>query len=200
MIEQQINLYQDQFRDKKTLISAGQLGVLLVLVVIGMAVYSLLIHNDLEDAREFNQVLKERQVSIADELNSANAEMAKLLADTRMDEQISGISREISARRRVLNFVDANQFGSGEGFSPYLVSLSNLHMNNVWLDEIRFAENYIRLHGSALDAELVPEYFDQFGGEAVFVGRRFEVFQLERDANTDWKVDFEIASREVINE
>ena len=200
MIDQQINLYQDQFRDKRTLISAGQLSTLVVLVVIAMAAYSLLIQMELQEAREFNQVLKDRQVSIADELNSANAELTKLLADNRMDDEISGVKREISARRKVLNFVDANQFGSGEGFSLYLVSLSNLHIKNVWLDEIRLAENYVRLHGSALNAELVPEYFDQFGDEPVFEGSRFEVFQLERDQNTDWKVDFEIASRETINE
>ena len=200
MIEQQINLYQDQFRNKQTLVSAGQLATLVVLVVIGMVVYSLFIQMELDEAKAYNLALKDRQQRIADELNSANAELNRLLADNRMDEEIAGVSRDISARRKVLNFVDSNQFGSGEGFSSYLVSLSNLHTDNVWLNEIMLADNYVRIHGSALDAELVPVYFDRFSEESVFEGSRFDIFKLERDENADWKVDFEIATREALDE
>ena len=200
MIEQQINLYQDQFREKKTLVSAGQLATLVILVAIAMVAYSLFIQMEYDKASDYNFALKDRQQRIAEKLNSANAELSKLLADNRIDEEIAGVSREIGARRKVLNFVDSNQFGSGEGFSSYLVSLSNLHTENVWLDEIMFADNYVRIHGSALDAELVPVYFDRFSEESVFEGKRFDVFKLERDENTDWKVDFEIATREVPGE
>lgn len=200
MIEQQINLYQDRFRDKKRLVSAGQLASLVAIVVIGMVAYSLFIQMKFDEAKTYNLTLKDRQQNIAEELTSANAELSKLLADNRMDERIAGVSREISARRKVLNFVDSNRFGSGEGFSSYLVSLSNLHTDNVWLDEIMLAENYVRIHGSALDAELVPAYFDRFSEESVFEGNRFDVFKLERDENTDWKVDFEIATREALGE
>lgn len=200
MIEQQINLYQDRFRDKKRLVSAGQLASLVAIVVIGMVAYSLFIQMKFDEAKTYNLTLKDRQQNMAEELTSANAELSKLLADNRMDERIAGVSREISARRKVLNFVDSNRFGSGEGFSSYLVSLSNLHTDNVWLDEIMLAENYVRIHGSALDAELVPAYFDRFSEESVFEGNRFDVFKLERDENTDWKVDFEIATREALGE
>ena len=200
MIEQQINLYQDRFRDKKTLMSAGQLISLVVIVVIGMAAYSLFMQMEFDEAESNNLALKDRQQNMAEELDSVNAELTKLLADNRIDNQITGVAREISARRKVLNFVDSNQFGSGEGFSPYLVSLSNLHTDNVWLDEITLANNYVRIHGSALDAELVPVYFDRFSGETVFEGNRFDVFKLERNEGTDWKVDFEIATREALGE
>ena len=200
MIEQRINLYQERFRERKLLLSAAQLGVLVIVGLVGIAIWSFLIQTDLDEATRLNLTLKERQSSISDELNAANAELTKLLADNRMDEEIAGVSREISARRKVLNFVDANQFGSGQGFSSYLVSLSRLHIDNLWLDEIRLAENYLRIHGSALDAELVPVYFDRFSEEVSFQGNRFDVFELERNDTTNWKVDFEIATSEALNE
>jgi len=196
VIEQQINLYQHQFRDKRTLVSAAQLAALVVLVTISMAAYSLFMQMEFDEAKAHNISLMDRQQGIADELKIASAELSRLLADNRMDEEIAGVSREISARRKVLNFVDSNQFGSGEGFSPYLVSLSNLHTENVWLDEIMLADHYVRIHGSALDAELVPAYFDRFSEESVFKGSRFDIFKVDRDKNTDWKVDFEIATHE----
>jgi len=200
MIEQRINLYQDRFRERRLLLSATQLGALVIVSLVGIAIWSFFLQTDFEDARRLNLTLKERQTSISDELNAVNAELTKLLADNRMDEKIAGVSREISARRKVLNFVDANQFGSGQGFSSYLVSLSRLHIDNLWLDEINLAENYLRIHGSALDAELVPIYFDQFSEEIAFQGNRFDVFELERDENTSWKVDFEIATSEALDE
>lgn len=200
MIEQRINLYQDRFRDKRTLISAGQLVTVFLLVLAGLAVLGFFMQRDLDQAQAFNQTLKARQQTIATELESANAELQRLLADNRMGEQIASVSREISARRKVLNFVESNQFGSGEGFSSYLLSLSNLQVENIWLNEIKLAEGYVRIQGSALAAEQVPVYFDRFSDESIFEGNRFDIFKLERDENADWKIDFEIATREVINE
>ncbi len=200
MIEQRINLYQERFRERRLLLSATQLGVLVIVSLVTIAIWSFLVQTDLDEATRLNLTLKERRSTITDELNAANAELTKLLADNRMDEEIAGVSREISARRKVLNFVDANQFGSGQGFSSYLVSLSRLHIDNLWLDEIRLAENYLRIHGSALDAELVPVYFDRFSEEVAFQGNRFDVFEVERDDATTWKVDFEIATSEALNE
>ena len=200
MIEQRINLYQDRFRQRMLLLSATQLGALVVVSLLGIAIWSFLLQTELDDAKRLNVNLKERQASIADELNAANAELSKLLADNRMDEDIAGVSREISARRKVLNFVDANQFGSGQGFSSHLVSLSRLQIDNLWLDEITLAENYLRIHGSALDAELVPIYFDRFSEEVSFQGSRFDIFEVARDEATSWKVDFEIATSEALSE
>lgn len=200
MIEQQINLYQDRFHEKKTIMSAAQLATLVVIIVVTMLGYSLHLQRELDTAEATNITLKQQRESLGDELNLASAELNRLLADTRVDDRIIDASREIRARKRVLDFVDENQFGSGRGFSDYLISLSNLDIENVWLDEIKLAENYVRIHGSSLSAELIPTYFDRFSEESIFKGNRFDIFRLDRDQASDWKVDFEIATREVLND
>ncbi|MCP3688864.1 MAG: hypothetical protein GY784_10660 [Gammaproteobacteria bacterium] len=200
MIEQRINLYQERFRKKKLLLSAAQLISLVVLSLASITIWNYILQTDMDEATALNAALKSRQASIADELNKANASLTQLLADNRMEQKITAISRDISSRHRVLSFVDANQFGSGQGFSPYLESLSRLHIENVWLNEIKLAEHYVRIQGSALDAGLVPAYFDRFSEEAVFEGSRFDLFQLERQSSSDWKVDFEIATSVVSGE
>lgn len=200
MIEQQINLYQDRFKQKRLILSAAQVMGLTIICLLGMAVWSYVMEAELDAALRLNVTLQERQKSISDELNAANAELTQLISDNRIDNEISGVTQEITARRRVLSFVDANQFGSGKGFSDYLVSLSNLHVENLWLDEITLAENYLRIHGSALNAELIPMYFDRFSEESIFKGNRFDIFQVERAESTDWKVDFEIATSETLDE
>ena len=200
MIEQQINLYQDRFRQKRQLLTARQISLLLIIVVLGMTVYSINLRIEMDRALSASLAIKQQQQTVAKELAAANAELVKLLADTRFDNQITDVSREIRARKKVIDFVNDNSFGSNQGFSRYLVSLSNLHMENIWLNEIKLAGNYVRIQGSSLSEELVPGYFDQFSEEGVFAGNRFDVFRLQRDDKTSWKVDFEIASKEALND
>jgi hypothetical protein len=95
-----------------------------------------------------------------------------------------------------MRFVENNQFGSGEGFSDYLNSLSNLQIDDVWLDEILLSDSFLKIRGSALRADLIPTYFASFKEEDVFRGQRFQLFELDRKPDTDWKVDFTIATEE----
>ena len=196
MIEQQINLYQERFRDKRLMVSAAQTATALLLLLVFVAGASFLLQSELRQAERRSQAIKMDRDRMTAELSAANAELTALLEDTRLDGQIESTSRQISARKKVLSFVDANRFGSGQGFSGYLVALSNLHVDDLWLSRIRFAENYMRLEGSSLDAGRVPAYFDSFSEQDVFQGNRFDLFRLSRDPNFEWKIDFEIATSE----
>lgn len=194
MIVQQINLYQDRFRAKRVWISAAQVAAALLVVIAAGSIWSFLLNTEFEQARLDNLKIKADRDRITAELLVVNGELAKLLEDHRLDRKIESTSRQISARKKVLKFVDANRFGSGQGFSSYLVALSNLHVDDIWLTRIRFAENFVQIKGSALKAAEVTGYFDRFSGEDVFKGNRFDLFQLNRASDSDWKVDFEIAT------
>ncbi len=200
MIDQQINLYQERFHDKRLWFSAAQSAAALLglLAVIGIA--SFLLQGQLNQAERRNQQVKAERDLVTAELTTANLELRQLLEDTRLDQEIESTARQISARKKVLAFVDANRFGSGQGFSDYLVALSKLHVDDIWLSRIRFGENFIQIKGSSLDAGQVPGYFGSFSGETVFQGNRFDLFELKRDPDSDWKVDFEIATRAVSGE
>ena len=194
MIVQQINLYQDRFRAKRVWISAAQVAAALLVVIAAGSIWSFLLHTEFEQARLDNLKIKADRDRITAELLVVNGKLAKLLEDHRLDRKIESTSRQISARKKVLKFVDANRFGSGQGFSSYLVALSNLHVDDIWLTRIRFAENFVQIKGSALKAAEVTGYFDRFSDEDVFKGNRFDLFQLNRASDSDWKVDFEIAT------
>ncbi len=200
MIHQQINLYDERFREKKILLSAAQAASVFLILLLGVGGWSYFIQTNLDQARQENLIIKDSRQKLVNELNAASAELARLLADSRIDTKITGVSREIGARKKVLAFVSANQFGSGQGFSSYLVALSELHVDNVWLDEISLAENYIKIRGSALSAELIPEYFGRFSEQSIFRGNRFNIFKVDRKQETDWKVDFEIATNGTLDE
>ena len=200
VIAQQINFYQDRFRAKRLWISALQVAAALLVVIAAGAIWSFLLHTEFDQARSSNLAIKADRGRMTAELAVANADLSKLLEDHRLDREIETTARQISARKKVLNFVDGNRFGSGEGFSDYLVALSHLHVDDIWLNQIRFAEDFVQIKGSALNAAEVPGYFDRFSDEDIFQGNRFDLFQLSRASDSDWKVDFEIATSGDFNE
>jgi hypothetical protein len=200
VIEQQINLYQDQFKEKKLFASAAQVMILLLVMLLGIAGWSYLIGADLNDLEQQKQSLKASQSSVNNELTLIPAELNRQLADDRIKNQVKDITKQLRARKQVMQFVENNQFGSGEGFSAHLKALSNLQVDNVWLDEILLSDSFLKIRGSALRADLIPTYFGSFSEEAVFRGQRFQLFELDRKADTDWKVDFTIATEEALGE
>lgn len=200
MIVQKINLYQDRFREKRLWISAVQVAATLFVMISVGAIWSFLLQIESEHAHLENLEIKANRDRMTAELAIANTELARLLEDNQLDRKIETTSRQISARKKVLKFVDANRFGSGQGFSSYLVALSNLHVDDIWLTRIQVAENYVQIKGSALNATEVPGYFDRFSEEDIFQGNSFDLFQLSRASTSDWKVDFEIATSGELDE
>ncbi len=199
-MRQQINLYQERFRPRRLWLSANQVAnAALLLLVIGAA-WSLLLVYQLDAAADRKLAVEADRAQLSVELAAANAELARLLGDDRIVRQIESTARQIAARKKILNFVNDNRFGSGRGFSRYLVALARLHIDDIWLSRIKFGQDFVAIRGSALDAGRVPGYFERFSEEPVFVGNRFDLFRVSRDRDHDWKVDFEIATRSPANE
>ncbi len=194
-MRQQINLYQERFHPRRIWLSANQVAAAALLLLVVGAAWSLLLAYRLDAASERRLAIEADRARLSAELAVANGELARLLGDDRIDRQIENAARQISARKKILNFVSDNRFGSGQGFSRYLVALSRLHVDDIWLSRIRFGQDFVEIRGSALDAERVPAYFDRFREEPVFVGNRFDLFRVSRDREHEWKVDFEIATR-----
>ncbi len=200
MIVQQINLYQERFREKKIWLSAAQMTLLFMLLVVGFLFSSYWYYDQNARTETHNlQLLMEKEQALQ-RLEKLRKKLEALLADQQIDQQINRVSRDINVRNRMIAFVENNQFGSGKGFSQNLDTLSEFRVSDVWLSEISLTEDYVKISGSALQAENVPEYFDEFQKRQLFDGRMFDIFELERKKEQAWKVDFVIASRATLNE
>lgn len=195
MIIQEINLYQERFKEKKIWLSAAQILMLSGLTVAILVFASYQYNDQLMMAESQNFELLDKKEQSTQVLQEHRDKLQAMLADNQFDSQISKISADIAVRKRIVDFVSNNQFGSGQGFSSYLSGLSEIKIKSVWLNEITLAEDYLKMAGSALKAEKIPEYFNQFKQSQLFGGKDFEVFQLDRVPDQDWKVDFLIASR-----
>ena len=195
MINQEINLYQDRFREPRLILSAIQSLILVGTAVLLLAGASYHYDSQLQQQQSLNEMHKMEKQAAEAELAANRQKLEAELANGSPDERLQSLLRDIEARKRLIRFVENNSLISGEGFSARLAALSGLSVNEVWLNEISLADNYVRLSGSALKAEKIPLYFTQFKKREHFAGRVFDVFEVSRDQSSDWKVDFVIASR-----
>ena len=200
MIVQEINLYQDRFREKKQLLNATNSLVFFGVVILVLIVSSFLFANmNAEQALRLENNKQQKQL-FSQRLQQQKDELDRLLAESQVDQQIAQISKDIKVRKRMIDFVNNNQFGSGDGFSEKLAELAKLSGNDLWLNQILLAGDFIKISGSALQAEKVPEYFSRFQARELFQGQAFDVFEMGRDEQRDWKMDFVIASRAASDE
>ncbi len=195
MIVQEINLYQDRFKEKKIWLSSMHILLLVGLSILFLVFSSYWYKQQLATVESQNKFLQSSKEAATVKLESLRKEMENLLANHQLDDEIIEMNNKISSLKRVIKFVSTNQFGSGKGFSSELEGLSEIKVNNVWLNEISLAEDYVKLTGSSLKAEKIPEYFNLFRARDLFEGLVFEDFELKRNSQQDWKVDFLIASQ-----
>ena len=193
MIVQEVNLYQDRFKEKKIFLSASHLLLLtgLTVLILAFSSYWYARQFGMAEQNHSEKVLAKERANI--QLEVLQGKIQVLLANTQVDKGITKLSTDIVARKRIIKFVADNQFGSCKGFTQHLSGLTEIKTKDIWLNEISLAEGFVQLSGSALKAELVPEYFNLFRQKKIFNGKVFEVFKMDRDQ--DWKVDFLIASR-----
>ena len=195
MIVQEINLYQDRFKEKIVPLSARQALTVLLLVLGVLAYASSWLSDRQQTVNAENQRLIQQQQQADKSLEMIRARLETLLANNQVEVQINQLTRDITVRKHMINFVTNNQFGSGKGFSERLKVLSKFSARDVWLSEIKLEDDFMRFSGSALREENVPEYFNQLKKQEAFKGRKFDVFEMERTKQQEWKVDFVIASR-----
>lgn len=195
MIQQQINLYQERFHEKNLLLSAINSLVLLAVMLVVLAGMTFYLHRQHQQVSQDYQSADSRQQAATRRLEQLQKALQVATQDKTLDNDISELNKAIKVRQQMINFIDGNSFGSGEGFSPRLTVLTELQQKDLWLTQISLDGNNLRIAGSAINAESIPVYFSLFQDREQFRGLSFEFFELGRSKEDDWKVDFMIASK-----
>ncbi|MBT3206171.1 MAG: hypothetical protein HOM14_05445 [Gammaproteobacteria bacterium] len=195
MIVQEINLYQDRFKEKRIWLSVFHLLFLMGLTAVILLFSSYWYDNQYKIAEQQHSASLQTKEQADRSLKTQQKKLQLILSNNHIDIEISKVSTDIAARKRIISFVESHQFGSGKGFSSNLDGLTEIKISDIWLNEISLAKDFMQLSGSALKAETIPEYFNLFRQKRLFNGNEFEIFELNRVQEQGWKVDFLIASR-----
>lgn len=194
---QQVNLYQEQFHERRLPLSAAQmtagvLGLLLLLTALyGLEWLTLMGLEQRE--RELSEQTRriESTVAALQERISSSRQTAEL------DAELARLEEGIDVRRRLLGVVQTRGVSEGQRFSEFVAALSRQHSQGLWLRRVDIdggGENLL-FEGSALDAELLPAFIGRLGAEQGYRGREFKTLTMTRPDEAQWRVDFLLSSR-----
>jgi len=186
-MNQQINLYQSQYRPQTRMFPAGFMlqatGVLLfaMLLIYGFAQQRVDgIEQELEVVTRLESVAHERLQNVGPLINAVTGE-------TNWAEQLDNSLQMLAERQAVLSLIQGSTLGDNKGFSRHLRALARQDTEGLWLTHIALSAlgDKTRLEGRAIRAELIPLYVQDLTAEAPFAKQRFHRFQIDDPVDDD---------------
>lgn len=197
-MKQQINLHQPIFRKQRALFSAQIVLRVCLIWIAGLAlIYAL-------SAWRTN-MLQSTQTSLVQERDSAAIRLQELLTkqtapgqSAELEAQIKRLKSEQAQNQGVIQVLARGDLGVTTGFATQLKTLAERRTHGVWLTGIHLRQGgqSVRLQGSAVHEDLLPEYLERLAGrsgQARFVGGRFSQVILQRSGD-DEPISFELST------
>ena len=198
---QHINLYQAQFKPKVVILTSWQMLLISLLLMVLIATASFF------SSQNFNELeaqlsLKQQHLNTQkQQVNDLQQEMLQYGSQPLLKAKLALLQKQLKQQEAILSHLTNDNAGPKLGFSPTLTSLSQQHINNVWLTSfsLRHGGSSITIQGSSGQPSLIPEYIDSLAKSSTFSGQQFSVFQMSSPDESTNTYDFELHSQESDN-
>lgn len=193
-MSQQINLYQPIFRAQKKVFSAITIVQIAGVFVLGlMAIYGFARWQvaTLED--EVAELEQRRDTAIA-QLQDLSAAVPAPARANLIEDQLRDARIDHDHRTRLLDALEARDFGDTRGFSDRLTGLARQRIDGLWLTRVVLRDGAVELEGAAEVGELLPRYVTRLGRESSFAGTEFARYELKRGEGPGDPVRFSLST------
>jgi len=194
VITQHVNLFQPIFRKERKLLSfrvflqACALSSVMLLLLYGWSV-----RQTQQLAGEL-ALIETQQARTANQLVEVSARLANMKTDSKPQQTLSKLERELIASRKVVYALTRVRNTYSQGVSAYLESFSRQSPQGVWLTgfTVQAGGEGLVIRGSALKPELVPAFLQGLSTESSLSGTEFGLLQIQRDAVSTRFVNFTV--------
>ena len=195
-MRQQINLYQDALIDKPEPFQSRQVCLFLLLLVIGLAFVGYLSYRGAHSAQLHVSQLRQQQQLLNQQVNELEEKYPPRQPNRLIQEQVLRLEKEVAGLRTALNYFSNQETQNNETILASLEGLARYPQAGLWLRKVTFLRggDELRLAGSALKPELIPEYLKLLGEKSIFGGQVFSRLALNRLDEQDGVINFELDS------
>ena len=193
---QRINLYQEQFRRRRTYTDARHLGVGLVLVMVVLAAVTGALGWRTQAAEARAAALSAQRDAAQQRLAAVRSRLESARGEQDNRAELARLRAELAAKRRLMAYLERGPLASRQGFSGHLAGLARRRVEDLWLTriELRAGGRSLRLAGHALGPERVPAFIAGLAQTSVFQGHAFRTLRIDRPQDADGRLDFVLAS------
>ncbi len=193
---QQINLYTQELKPKHIVLPLSQMATGLSLLIVVLLIF-LFFYRAQVVALEAQVPAKQQGVEqIQQRVMTKEEQLRGMQKDESLITLNHKLSQQVEARKQLLarlgSVVTANRYP----FSNLLIGLARQRVETLWLTHIQFANGgeTVGLQGKAIKADAVPHYLQMLRGEALLLGRSFDLFQLTIDEDQEKILHFTLSS------
>jgi len=189
---QQVNLYHDELKNKKIKYSAVMSLQLCLVIVVGFSALSGFKSYQIQQQELALQEAKNTQAKLNAEKTKIEASRGK--KDVVLAKKITGKTKELSNKQKVLNILNQDEFGNADGFSGLVGGLARQRLEGLWLTNLRFAGGGtdISLQGITSKASLLPKYLQRLSAEKAFAGMTFKNLKMNRNKDKKQWLNFSL--------
>lgn len=180
-MNQQINLFQPEFRPQTRLFPAGFMLQATAIVLLGITLMYFFAEQRITSVEQELVTVARQESIVLERLQNIGPLINAVTGETNWSEQLDEGLRMLAERQAVLNLIQGSTLGDTRGFSRHLAALSRQDLDGLWLTHIALSAlgDKTRLEGRALRAELIPLYVQGLASEAPFAEQRFHHFQID---------------------
>lgn len=186
-MNQQINLYQSQFRPQTRMFPAWFMLQAVGILAFGMLLMTLFAQQRIDGVERELEIVARQESVVLDRLQNIGPLINAVTGETNWSEQLDDSLRMLSERQAVLNLIQGSTLGDTQGFSRHMRALARQDIDGLWLTHVVLSAlgDKTRLEGRAIQAELIPLYVQGLTAETPFAEQRFHRFQIDSPAEDE---------------
>ncbi|MDY0189262.1 MAG: PilN domain-containing protein [Desulfuromonas sp.] len=187
---QQINLYQEQFKQQRqfSLLMWTCYALLLVLLVLALVSWM-----QRREERNLQQLVTRSQAQnqqLLDAVGALEQQMSALKPNPRLQQQLQQLRSQLRQRQPLRVALD--QLLAQKNTIPLgLTALAARPLHKLWLEKIELLDggSLVRLQGLAVKPDTVPQFIEQLAQQQVFAQQAFAQLQLEQQSDGLYKFE-----------
>lgn len=159
-MQQQINLYLDEFRVVKDPITAELMGKTLAAVLVVMLTIA---SWDLNEQRLLGNELAALRETLAEETRKTeelDGQLTRRSQNTELTDRLNGAEARYVAGLQIREFLSETNLGNVDGFSGYFKDLSRASIDGLSITAFQFTDGgeQATMSGQVRDSAIVPRY------------------------------------------
>ncbi|MDZ7661736.1 hypothetical protein [Thiohalophilus sp.] len=196
-VHQQINLYQEVFREQTIPVSARQVSLLLLVLIGVLGLVSAGLYWQQQGLQEQLVAREQQKAGLDARLAALRQQFETRQGDPSLQRAVNALNEELVTRQRILQALSGQRFGNSDGFVEQLTGLARQRIEGLWLTElvIRRGGTRLDMQGRSLKPEYVPNYLQNLAAESIFAGTEFENLAIHRNADHPGQLDFQLQSK-----
>lgn len=179
-MSRQINLYDPNLRRKRELLSAINLAVTALVLLLILGLFASWARSTAARLEAAVAVMEPQAKALQDQLLVLGQQVSTRKPDAALEQELAAAKAKVDSHSAILALLQKGLGPDAVSFATYLQGFVRQTPSGLWLTGFTVDGDGtgMEIQGRTVDPALVPQYIKRLNGEKAFQGRAFSALQL----------------------